>query len=467
MSLRIYDTRTRSLRDFEPLSPGRVGVYVCGPTVQSPAHVGHLRSAVAFDILRRWLTELGNEVLFVRNVTDIDDKIFVNAEKQRREWWEVATANTRAFNDVYDAVNVLPPSMEPRATGHVPDMVQLIARLIDAGHAYATGDGDVWFDVRSLSSYGELSGQRPDAMQGDPADNVSGKRDALDFALWKGAKPGEPLSASWETPWGRGRPGWHIECSAMATRYLGPSFDIHGGGIDLQFPHHENELAQSVGAGDEFARYWMHNGLVNSGAEKMSKSLGNFLLATELLEQVRPVVLRYFIGAPHYRSVLTWSEEGLTEAATAYGRIETFVRNASALVGETTATDDTMWAEFTAAMNDDLAVPTALAVIHGAVRTGNTLLEAADAAGLAPVLGVVRRMLRVLALDPDQWPSASGDDRLTSVVDELVQVALAARAEARARKDFAASDEIRDRLIAAGILVEDTPAGARWRLAGH
>ncbi|MDQ1724660.1 MAG: cysteinyl-tRNA synthetase, partial [Frankiaceae bacterium] len=241
MTLRIYDTRARALRDFVPLEPGRVGIYVCGPTVQSPAHVGHLRSAIAFDLLRRWLQESGYDVLFLRNVTDIDDKVLVNADKLGRPWWEVATTNTRAFNEAYDAVGVLPPSVEPRATGHIPDMVALIERLIGAGHAYAPGDGNVWFDVRSLPSYGELSGQRPDAMQGDPADMTSGKRDSLDFALWKASKASEPASASWETPWGRGRPGWHIECSAMASRYLGPVFDIHGGGIDLQFPHHENE----------------------------------------------------------------------------------------------------------------------------------------------------------------------------------------------------------------------------------
>ncbi|MDQ1680045.1 MAG: cysteinyl-tRNA synthetase [Frankiaceae bacterium] len=471
MTLRIYDTRSRALRDFEPLRPGQVGIYVCGPTVQSPAHVGHLRSAIAFDVLRRWLLESGYEVTLVRNVTDIDDKVLVNAVAAGRPWWELATANTRLFNEVYDAVGVLPPSMEPRATGHVPDMVELIARLLELGHAYATGDGNVWFDVRSWPAYGELSGQRPDAMQGDAADAVAGKRDPLDFALWKASRPDEPESASWETPWGRGRPGWHIECSAMARRYLGAEFDIHGGGLDLQFPHHENELAQSTAAGDGFARYWMHHGLLNAGAEKMSKSLGNFQLASDALAEVRPVVFRYAMLAPHYRSVTAWTDEVLTEAATAYGRLETFVRNATEIVGGVEPVEgggSATWHEFAAAMDDDLGVPQGLAVIHGAVRAGNSLLEAGgDRMELAAVLAVVRRMLAVLGLEPGQWPAADGGGRLTAVVDELVQLALSARAEARARKDFTAADEIRDRLVAAGVVVEDTPAGARWRLAGE
>jgi cysteinyl-tRNA synthetase len=471
VTLRIYDTRSRALRDFEPLRPGQVGIYVCGPTVQSPAHVGHLRSAIAFDVLRRWLLESGYDVTLVRNVTDIDDKVLVNAVAAGRPWWELATANTRLFNEVYDAVGVLPPSMEPRATGHVPDMIELIARLLELGHAYATGDGNVWFDVRSWPAYGELSGQRPDAMQGDAADAVAGKRDPLDFALWKASRPEEPESASWETPWGRGRPGWHIECSAMARRYLGAEFDIHGGGLDLQFPHHENELAQSAAAGDAFARYWMHHGLLNAGAEKMSKSLGNFQLASDALAEVRPVVFRYAMLAPHYRSVTAWTDEVLTEAATAYGRLETFVRNATEIVGGVEPVEgaaSATWHEFAAAMDDDLGVPQGLAVIHGAVRAGNSLLEAGgDRMELAAVLAVVRRMLAVLGLEPGQWPGSGDGGRLTAVVDGLVQLALSARAEARARKDFTAADEIRDRLVAAGVVVEDTSAGARWRLAGE
>src|SRR3954470_3578541 len=324
MVLRLYDTLTRSTRDFAPIREGQVGIYVCGPTVQSPPHVGHARSAIAFDILRRWLTATGYDVTFLRNVTDIDDKILHNAGHEDIPWWALATRNTRAFTAAYDALKVLPPTGEPRATGHVPEMVVLMQRLIDAGHAYAA-DGDVYFDVRSFSAYGALSGQKPDQMLA-AADAGSAKRDPLDFALWKGVKPGEP---SWPTPWGPGRPGWHLECSAMGLAYLGAEFDIHGGGLDLVFPHHENELAQSRAAGDPFVRYWMHNGIVGMAGEKMSKSLGNSLVVADVLDRARPAAVRYFLGAPHYRSDLDWSEEGLAEADVAYSRIENFLERAA------------------------------------------------------------------------------------------------------------------------------------------
>jgi cysteinyl-tRNA synthetase len=465
--LRLHDTRTRSVRPFEPLTRGVVTVYVCGPTVQSPPHVGHARSAVAFDLLRRWLLASGHEVVFARNVTDIDDKILHNAGHEEIPWWALAERNTRAFMAAYDALGVLPPTVEPRATGHVPEMIVLMQRLIDAGHAYPAG-GSVYFDVRSFPSYGELSGQRIDAMQAseDPGD----KRDALDFALWKAAKPGEP---TWETPWGPGRPGWHLECSAMATKYLGPTFDIHGGGLDLVFPHHENEIAQSCAAGDGFARFWLHNGLVNTGGEKMSKSLGNSLVVADVLERVRPQAVRYVLGAAHYRSIIDWTPEGLADADAAYARLETFVRNALDLLdgpgdaealaleaGEATET----WQAFAEAMDDDLAVPRALGVLHGAVRDGNGLLAGGDRKALAAVLAVVRRMLAVLGLDPvSQWPAAGSD--LTPVVDALVGVALQARQAARERKDFAEADRDRDALTAAGIVVEDTAQGPRWRIS--
>jgi cysteinyl-tRNA synthetase len=465
--LRLHDTRTRSVRPFEPLTRGVVTVYVCGPTVQSPPHVGHARSAVAFDLLRRWLLASGHEVVFARNVTDIDDKILHNAGHEEIPWWALAERNTRAFMAAYDALGVLPPTVEPRATGHVPEMIVLMQRLIDAGHAYPAG-GSVYFDVRSFPSYGELSGQRIDAMQAseDPGD----KRDALDFALWKAAKPGEP---TWETPWGPGRPGWHLECSAMATKYLGPTFDIHGGGLDLVFPHHENEIAQSCAAGDGFARFWLHNGLVNTGGEKMSKSLGNSLVVADVLERVRPQAVRYVLGAAHYRSIIDWTPEGLADADAAYARLETFVRNALDLLdgpgdaealaleaGEATET----WQAFAEAMDDDLAVPRALGVLHGAVRDGNGLLAGGDRKALAAVLAVVRRMLAVLGLDPvSQWPAAGSD--LTPVVDALVGVALQARQAARERKDFAEADRVRDALTAAGIVVEDTAQGPRWRIS--
>jgi cysteinyl-tRNA synthetase len=459
VGLRLLDTRTRTVRDFAPLVAGRVTMYVCGPTVQAAPHVGHARSAVAFDVLRRWLSRSGYDVIYARNVTDIDDKILAAASSTGEPWWALAERNTRAFTDAYDALGCLPPTVEPRATGHIPEQLDLIRRLIDGRRAYAAG-GDVYFDVRSLPSYGELSGQRIDAMQ--PTEDVGCKRDVLDFALWKGAKPGEP---SWETPWGPGRPGWHLECSAMATKYLGPVFDIHGGGLDLVFPHHENELAQSTAAGDGFARFWLHNGLLNLGTEKMSKSVGNSMVVAEVLRSVRAPVLRYYLGAPHYRSQLDYTQDGLDEAESAYSRIETFVRNARALVSAVETPDvKPVWDEFADAMDDDLATPRALGVVHGAVRSGNTALDAVDERALAGWLWVTQEMLQVLGLDPiSQWPSAGGE--LQPVVDALVAVALEARDQARARRDYDSADAIRASLSKAGIVVEDTAAGVRWRLA--
>ena len=468
MSLHLYDSLTRRQQRFEPLQPGRVGIYVCGPTVQAPPHVGHVRSAVVFDQLRRWLGESGYDVTYIRNVTDIDDKILHDAGHEDIPWWQLAERNTRHFTSAYDAVGCLPPTYEPRATGHVPEMIVLMDRLIEAGHAYASG-GDVYFDVRSMPAYGALSGQRPDAMMAtEKVDADRPKRDPLDFALWKGAKPGEPF---WPTPWGIGRPGWHLECSAMATKYLGPAFDIHGGGLDLVFPHHENELAQSTGVGDGFARLWMHHGLLNIGGEKMSKSLGNSSVAADVLERVRPAVLRYYLGGAHYRSTLDYTDDGLAEATAAYGRIETFVRNAGDLLdGDVVAgePESPAWQAFSAAMDDDLAIPAALAVVHQAVRSGNAALAEGDRPTVVSALADVRRMLVVLGLDPvSQWPSAAASDDVTSTIDALVRLALAARADARTRKDFAAADAVRDQLVAAGIHVEDTAEGPRWRLRGE
>jgi cysteinyl-tRNA synthetase len=454
---------SRSLRDFVPVRAGAASIYVCGPTVQSPPHVGHVRSAIAFDVLRRWLMASGYDVTFLRNVTDIDDKILHNAGHEGVPWWELATRNTRAFTAAYDALNVLPPTGEPRATGHVPEMVALMRRLIDARHAYAA-DGDVYFDVRSFPAYGELSGQRPDEMlSADSAaeDGPSAKRDPLDFALWKGAKPGEP---EWDTPWGSGRPGWHLECSAMATRYLGAEFDIHGGGLDLVFPHHENEVAQSVAAGDGFARYWLHNGMVNTGGEKMSKSLGNSLVVADVLQRARPQAVRYFLGAPHYRSDLEWSEEGLVEANTAYTRIENFLDRAGELV---TGMQPQEWPEpFAAAMDDDLAVPRALGIVHDTVREGNAALAAGDKDKVTEAFNAVSAMVTVLGLAPADFAAAgaAADTSLRGVVDALVPAMLDAREAARGRKDYAEADLIRDALAGAGVVLEDTPSGTRWRV---
>ena len=454
------------MREFSPLVPGKVSLYLCGATVQAPPHIGHIRSGVNFDILVRWLKASGYEVTFCRNVTDIDDKIIRVAAAESTPWWAVAQRNERAFSRAYDVLGCLPPTVEPRATGHVPQMITLMQRLIDSDYAYAAG-GDVYFDVTSFPEYGALSGQRLDHMR--PAEDTepdAAKRDPRDFTLWKGAKPGEPF---WETPWGPGRPGWHLECSAMATAYLGSTFDIHGGGLDLVFPHHENEVAQSHAAGDGFARYWMHNGLVGVAGEKMSKSLGNSLLVDAMVTQVRPVELRYYLGQPHYRSMIEYSPEALEEAVTAYRRIEGFVTRAAELAG----TQDTppsgagaaMPAEFVAALDDDLAVPQALAVVHDAVRHGNNALAAGDKEAVAASLATVRVMLGVLGLDPLSPPWAGGGaDDLRGVVDALVMVALDQRQAARDRKDYRAADAIRDGLQAAGIVIEDTPQGPRWEI---
>jgi len=457
VALRLYDTLSRTTRELTPVRPGAVSIYVCGPTVQSPPHVGHARSAIAFDILRRWLMSSGYDVTFLRNVTDIDDKILHNAGHEEIPWWALATRNTRAFTDAYDALNVLPPTGEPRATGHVPEMVELMQRLIDGGHAYAAG-GDVYFDVKSFPSYGALSGQNPEAMLS--TEDSGAKRDPLDFALWKGAKPGEP---AWQTPWGPGRPGWHLECSAMATRYLGPEFDIHGGGLDLVFPHHENEIAQSTAAGDPFARVWLHNGMVNTGGEKMSKSLGNSLVVADVLQRARPQAVRYLLGSPHYRSDVDWSEEALTEADAAYTRIENFLDRAGELVG-----DDHEWdvpPAFAEAMDDDLGVPRALGVLHETVRVGNTAIADEDKEAVASAYRAAVAMVTVLGLSPADFASSSrADDKLRGVIDLLVPAMLEARQAARERKDYAESDRIRDALAEAGVVVEDTPAGARWRI---
>jgi len=460
VSLRLFDTATREIRVFTPLEPGRVSMYLCGATVQAPPHVGHIRSGLVFDILTRWLQASGYEVTLVRNVTDIDDKILNRGMELDEPWWSVAMRNERAFTWAYDTLGCIPPTYEPRATGHVPEMITLMRRLIDGGHAYDHA-GDVYFDVRSFAEYGALSGQRPDDMQPANDSELSEKRDPRDFALWKSAKPGEP---SWETPWGPGRPGWHLECSAMATRYLGPAFDIHGGGLDLLFPHHENEIAQSRAAGDAFAQLWLHNAWVTTSGEKMSKSLGNSLLVSEVVQRVRPVELRYYLGSAHYRSMLEFSDEAMAESAAAYRRIEGFVHRAQDHLGaiELTALPDA----FTAAMNDDLGVPQALAVVHDTVRAGNTALDSGDDEGARLRAGEVRAMTAVLGLDPLAWTEANADaDRMHGVIDVLVQAALDERAAARAARDFAAADAIRDRLLAAGIAIEDTADGARWSLA--
>lgn len=460
VSLRLHDTATREQRDFVPLRAGTVSMYVCGATVQGVPHIGHVRSSLNYDVLRRWLTHAGNDVLLVRNVTDIDDKILRKAADAGRPWWEWAATHERAFSAAYDALGCLPASVEPRATGHITQMVELMERLVERGHAYAAG-GDVYFSVRSFPEYGALSGQKVDDVaqgEGDCGD----KRDPLDFTLWKGAKPGEP---SWPTPWGAGRPGWHLECSAMATAYLGAEFDIHGGGLDLVFPHHENEQAQSHAAGDGFARYWLHNAWVTMGGEKMSKSLGNTLSIPAMLQRVRGVELRYYLVGPHYRSAIEYSDAALAESVSAYRRIESFVGRVAERIGTPDVAAEVP-AEFAAALDDDLGTPGALAVVHNTVREGNTALDAGDRDAARAAAESVRAMTGVLGLDPldAQWAAGGSDTAAIAALGALVDDLLVKRQEARASRDFAAADEVRDRLTSAGIAVEDGPDGPTWSL---
>lgn len=461
MTVRFYDTQAQALREFTPMDPANVTMYVCGPTVQSGPGIHHLRAALAFDLMRRWLQRRFGRVTFIRNVTDIDDKVLANATPSE-PWWALAYRVEAEFSAAYAAIGILPPTYEPRATASIPQMQELIARLIAAGHAYASG-GDVYFDVRSWPSYGALTHQSVDAMEAGDGALERGKRDPHDFALWKAAKPDEPADASWESPWGPGRPGWHIECSAMSRRYLGAEFDIHGGGLDLRFPHHENELAQSTAAGDRFARYWVHNGLVTVGDQKMSKSLGNFLLAHDVLAEVDPLVVRYALAAAHYRSSLEISPTTFAEAESAVERIRTFQRRAARALGTATplvAAD--LPAPFAAALDDDLGVPQALAVVHETVRAGNAALDDGDREGAARALVEVGRMTGILGLNPrdPQWQVADGE--AAPVLDALVQEMITQRAQARGDKDWAAADRIRDAIAAAGIVLEDGPDGTHW-----
>lgn len=461
-SLHLYDTRSRTATPFTPLKAGEVGIYLCGATVQAPPHIGHVRSGVNFDILRRWLMKNDMNVTFIRNVTDIDDKILHKAVHEEAPWWAVAMKYERAFTDAYSALNVLPPTYEPRATGHITQMIELMQLLVDRGMAYAPGNGDVYLEVRKLDSYLTLSRQKLDDLLPAADADETFKRDPRDFALWKAAKPGDP---SWPTPWGAGRPGWHLECSAMAQRYLGESFDIHGGGLDLIFPHHENEIAQSEAAGHGFAARWMHNAWVTASGEKMSKSLGNSLQVHELLKTVRGIELRWYLGSAHYRSMLEFSHEALAESATAFRRIESFLHRSVEILGH--APTPVLGKAFIDAMNDDLAVPTALASISEALRLGNTAITSGDTAAIALSANEIRGALEVLGCDPfdSAFESASSSDDMTTALDGTIKLALAQREAARVRKDFESSDAIRDGLTALGIVIEDTAQGPRWSIS--
>ncbi|MEU1025474.1 cysteine--tRNA ligase [Streptomyces sp. NPDC005904] len=464
MTIRLYDTSARQIRDFSPLHEGCVSIYLCGATVQAAPHIGHIRSGLNFDIMRRWFAYRGYDVTFVRNVTDIDDKIIKKSAEQDRPWWSIGYENERAFNSGYDALGCLPPTYEPRATGHITEMVEMMRGLIERGHAYEA-DGNVYFDVKSFPGYLELSNQELDNLLQPSGEGETGKRDSRDFAMWKSAKEGEP---SWETPWGRGRPGWHLECSAMAHKYLGREFDIHGGGIDLIFPHHDNEIAQAKAFGDAFARYWVHNGWVTMSGEKMSKSLGNSVLVSEMVKQWRPIVLRYYLGTPHYRSMIEYRPEALREAESAFARIEGFVQRVVEKAGGAVEPAAQVPPAFADAMDDDMGVPQALAIVHTTVRQGNSALAADDKEAAVARLAEVRAMLGVLGLDPldPHWAGAESDrgEDLHGVVDTLVRMVLDQREAARGRKDWGTADAIRDQLNQSGLVIEDGPSGPRWTL---
>ena len=472
MTLRLFDSLSRELRDFVPVVPGKAGIYICGLTTQAPPHLGHVRFAVAFDVLRRWMTRgHGLEVTLIRNVTDIDDKILAKSVESGEQWYAVSYRNEMETADALTALGVRPPTYEPRATGHVPEMVTLMETLVDKGHAYAAADGsgDVYFDVRSWDAYGELTHQRVDDMVDAEDADPRGKRDPRDFALWKGRKADEPPTASWPTPFGVGRPGWHLECSAMARKYLGDTFDIHGGGVDLRFPHHENEMAQSRAAGLGFANYWLHNAWVTMGGEKMSKSLGNSLRVSEVVKEHRPLAVRYYLTAAHYRSTIEFHPGSIEESATAVERIEGFLRRA--LPGVVTAVptgDEALPADFREAMDDDLGVSGALAEVHEAVRAGNTALDDGDHDDAEATARVVIAMTDVLGVNPLDPAWSAGDSGATDALaslDALVRERLSARAHARSARDYDTADSIRDELAAAGIALEDTAAGVRWSLA--
>lgn len=514
--LNLYDTASHQVSHFMPLKPGEVGIYVCGATVQSSPHIGHIRAAVAFDIVRRWFLKLGYKVTFVRNVTDIDDKILVKAAAAGQRWWARAYYYEREFTEAYNTLGVLPPTVEPRATGHMSDMIDLIQRILDNGHGYVVTDadgkptGNVYFDVASWPHYGELTHQKQtsevdeaaavadrmgpsvDATGADkynpvdPADASPDKHDPRDFALWKAPKDTDPEDARWSTPFGVGRPGWHIECSAMSHRYLGDGFDIHGGGLDLRFPHHENEMAQTRAAGYPSAARWMHSAWVTAKGEKMSKSLGTGLSVPSVLAEHSAWVVRYALGSVQYRSMLEWSDQALVEAQAAYERIMNFIERAGVALGEQPeraeiagVSADDLPADFVSAMNDDVNVSGATAAIFTAIRNGNTLLSKLDdradgdaaRAEVRSALVAVRAMLDALGLDPlaEPWAGAAGADgngesREHDVLDALITEQLNARAEARKSRDFAKADAIRDALGAAGIAIEDGPQGSTWSL---
>lgn len=458
--MKLFDTRSGEIKKIEPISKGKLSIYVCGPTVQSEPHIGHLRSALAYDLMLRFARSQGFEVTLVRNVTDIDDKVLEKAKELNLPWLELAKDNEQLFSADYLAIGIEEPSIEPRATEHIPQMIEMIEKLISLGHAYKAKDGsaDVYFDTASWAEYGELTHQKPEDMEGESSSPK--KKNPQDFALWKAAKESEPETASWDAPFGKGRPGWHIECSAMSQHYLGENFDIHGGGLDLRFPHHENELAQSRAAGAKFANYWVHNGLVSINGQKMSKSLGNSVSSRDLLEAASPQAVRYYLMTAHYRSVLDYQPGALQEAATALERINTFLRRALRELGPTEQALEVPPEEFSNQMNDDLNIPAALAVLHESVRQGNSLLDSGNKESAPTIYSQVVAMLSVLGLSPNQWADGTKQQPLSKELEKLIEE----RNVAREQKDFAKADRIRDQLKAAGIELSDNPSGTHWSI---
>ncbi len=458
MGLELFDSKTQTVREFTPLQPGLVSMYVCGPTVQSAPHLGHLRSALVYDLLRRWLEANGYGVTMVRNVTDIDDKVLVNAAEAKRDWQEFALEVDGTFSAAYSALGLLEPTRSPHATEHIADMIALVESLISKGHAYQAEDGtaNVFFDTSSWPAYGELTNQKLENMEGE-VEASFGRRNVNDFALFKAHKPGEPESASWQTPWGMARPGWHIECSAMAKHFLGTEFDIHGGGLDLRFPHHENELAQSSANGDDFANFWFHNALVTIQGQKMSKSLGNGVSVEELLEAGSWAAIRYWLSSAQYRSNLDYTANSLSDAQAALDRISGFVKRAKLV---TSVVQAQLPEGFLRAMNADLNIPAAIAVLHETIRAGNIALDAQEIVSVTEHLSEVSAMLDVLGLMLGQ-PNELSAER-TAKIEKLIEL----RSEAKSNKDFAKADQIRAELTDLGVTLEDLPNQTIWSING-
>lgn len=472
-TLHLFNSLSRKEEEFIPKIPKKAGVYVCGPTVQAEAHIGHMRSAVAFDILRRWLEKSGYEVNFIRNVTDIDDKILKKSEEAGKEWWALAYGFERSFERDYRLLNVLPPTYEPRATGQIPEMVELVEILLEKGYAYlapASGaeGANVYFDTEKWEEYGALTRQGKDPL---PAEQEAGegKKHPRDFALWKAPKPGEPSSASWDAPFGKGRPGWHLECSAMSHRFLGGDFDIHGGGLDLRFPHHENEMAQSLAAGWGTASYWLHSAWVTQKGEKMSKSLGNGLTVGQICSQFSPWALRYALASVHYRSMLEWGDECGKEGMEVEKRIFRFKEEAEDFLGRKVSEEEAeafpvegLPENFVSSMNSDLSVSGALACVFDLVRSLNSSMRFAGGKeeGKRGILAVFS-MLSVLGLSPlsGAWSQKREEEDLSVLVEALIEK----REEARKEKDFEKADSIRGLLEGCGIALEDKKGSTSWR----